>query len=167
MKKHFLVLAAASAVVFAACNGGNTEGSLTKEQADSMAQAKLDSAEAALRAQNDSIIAAEAAEKLRIEDSIRVADSIFNAGKKSGTTTVIKKNTTPAKQPQQPTAPVKPAKEEPVKQGGLKGKSDQAKQEQVQQSGGGLRSKSDQAKQEQSSQGSGGGLRSKSDQAKQ
>lgn len=107
-------MAAASAVVFAACNGGNTEGSLTKEQADSMAQAKLDSAEAVLRAQNDSIIAAEAAEKLRIEDSIRVADSIFSAGKKSGTTTVIKKNTTPAKQPQQPTAPVKPAKEEPV-----------------------------------------------------
>jgi len=91
MKKSLFILAAASAVAFAACNGGNNEGSYTKEQADSMAQAKIDSANAAIKLANDSAIQAQA---IRTADSIRFIDSIVAATKASSTkTTVVKKTT--------------------------------------------------------------------------
>jgi len=94
MKKSLFILAAASAVAFAACNGGNNEGSYTKEQADSMAQAKIDSANAAMKTANDSLIQAQAAAEARTADSIRVIDSIIAATKASSSkTTVIRKTT--------------------------------------------------------------------------
>jgi len=86
MKKSILFMTAvATAIGFAACSGGG-EGTLTKEQADSIANAKADSMANALKAQNDSLIAAQAAEEARRADSARIADSLFAAGKKSGTT---------------------------------------------------------------------------------
>ncbi|GEM_PF-1203407 len=162
MKKSILILAAvATTVGFAACSGSGSEGSMTKEQADSMAKARLDSAAAANALANDSLIRAQAAADAARLDSIRVADSLFAAGKKAGTT---------ASKPSKPGKPSKPSEgpapapkpEEPKKPGGLRGNSDQNK------TGGGLRGNSDQAKQkEQSSGRSGGGLRGNSDQAKQ
>ncbi|WP_118952617.1 hypothetical protein [Taibaiella helva] len=93
MKQSLLILAAATAVAFAACNGGNNqEGSYTAAQADSIAKAKMDSAQAALKAQNDSTINAKAADEARKADSIRVIDSVIAATKKTTTTTVVKKS---------------------------------------------------------------------------
>ncbi|WP_118976678.1 hypothetical protein [Taibaiella koreensis] len=95
MKQRLLILAAATAVAFAACNGGNNqEGSYTKAQLDSITTAKTDSAAAALKAQNDSAINAKAADEARKADSLRVIDSVIAATKKSSstTTTVIKKS---------------------------------------------------------------------------
>lgn len=91
MKKSLLILAAASAVAFAACNGGNNEGSYTQEQVDSIAKWKADSATNAVKASNDSMINAQANAEARSADSLRVIDSIVAATKKSSTTTVIKK----------------------------------------------------------------------------
>ena len=95
MKKSILfVTAVATAIGFAACNGGG-EGTLTKEQADSIANAKADSMANALKAQNDSLIAAQAAAEARRVDSARIADSLFAAGKKSGT--IVSKPSKPSK----------------------------------------------------------------------
>jgi hypothetical protein len=91
MKQSLLILAAATAVAFAACNGGNNEGSYTQAQVDSIAKVKSDSIAAAMNAQNDSTIAATAAAAARTADSIRVIDSIIAATKKTTTTTVVKK----------------------------------------------------------------------------
>jgi uncharacterized protein YdeI (BOF family) len=91
MKQSLLILAAATAVAFAACNGGNNEGSYTQAQVDSMAKAKTDSVAAAMKAQTDSTIAATAAAEARTADSLRVIDSIIAATKKTTTTTVVKK----------------------------------------------------------------------------
>ncbi|KAA5535134.1 hypothetical protein F0919_11125 [Taibaiella lutea] len=94
MKKSLFILAAASAVAFAACNGGNNEGSYTKEQADSMAQAKIDSANAAMKFSNDSAIQAQSNAAARSADSIRVIDSVIAATKAaSSKTTVIRRST--------------------------------------------------------------------------
>lgn len=164
MKKSILFMTAvATAIGFAACSGGG-EGTLTKEQADSIANAKADSMANALKAQNDSLIAAQAAEEARRADSARIADSLFAAGKKSGT--IISKPTKPNKggstKPATPSEGPAPApKPEEPKTGGLKGQSDQNK------SGGGLKSKSDQAKQDAAKTQSGGGLKRQSDQSKQ
>lgn len=101
MKKSILILAAvATTVGFAACSGSGSEGSMTKEQADSMAQARLDSAAAANALANDSLIRAQAAADAARLDSIRVADSLFAAGKKAGTT---------ASKPSKPGKPSKPS----------------------------------------------------------
>lgn len=98
MKQRLLILAAATSVLFAACNGGGTEGSYTQEQLDSITKMKTDSAQNAFKLQNDSLINAQAAAEARTADSLRVIDSVFNAGNKSGTTkTTIKKTTKPAK----------------------------------------------------------------------
>lgn len=91
MKQSLLILAAATAVAFAACNGGNNEGSYTQAQVDSITKVKSDSAAAALKAQTDSTIAATAAAEARTADSLRVIDSIIASTKKTTTTTVIKK----------------------------------------------------------------------------
>ncbi len=91
MKKSLLILAAASAVAFAACNGGNNEGSYTQAQVDSIAKVKSDSIAAAMKNQTDSTIAAEAMAKARSADSLRVIDSIIASTKKTTTTTVVKK----------------------------------------------------------------------------
>lgn len=92
MKQSLLILAAATAVAFAACNGGNNEGSYTQAQVDSMAKVQSDSIAAAMKAQNDSTIAATATAEARSADSLRVIDSIIAATKKTTTTTVVKKN---------------------------------------------------------------------------
>ncbi|MFA6060229.1 MAG: hypothetical protein WC756_18660 [Taibaiella sp.] len=91
MKQSLLILAAATAVAFAACNGGNNEGSYTQAQVDSMAKVQSDSIAAAMKAQTDSTIAATAAAEARSADSLRVIDSIIAATKKTTTTTVVKK----------------------------------------------------------------------------
>jgi hypothetical protein len=94
MKKSLFILAAASAVAFAACNGGNNEGSYTKEQADSIAQSKIDSANAAMKLSNDSAIQAQADAAARSADSIRVIDSIIAATKASSSKTTIVRHST-------------------------------------------------------------------------
>lgn len=102
MKQRLLILAAGVAVAFAACTGSNNEGSYSQEQIDSLAKVKADSIAAALKAQTDSTIAAQAQ---KTADSLRIADSLYRAGQKTGTpTTVVKKNTKP------------PVKEEPKKE---------------------------------------------------
>lgn len=164
MKQRLLVLAAAGTVIFAACNGGGNEGSFTQEQLDSISNMKMDSTANALKAQNDSIIQAEAAAEARRADSLRVIDSVINATKKSATKTVAPKKTTTSK----PSTPAQNHQEEKKeeskptevkKSNSLREQSDQAKQ---QQGGGSLRNQSDQAKQQQG----GGSLRKQSDQAK-
>ncbi len=110
MKQRLLILATGVAVAFAACNGGNNEGSYSQAQLDSISKAKTDSVAAALKAQNDSTIAAQAQ---KTADSLRVADSLFNAGKKNGTATVVKKNTKPTKPTTKPPVKEEPKKEEP------------------------------------------------------
>jgi hypothetical protein len=93
MKKNLLILAAATAVAFAACNGGNDEGTYTQAQVDSMQKAQTDSIEAAMKAQTDSTIAAQAQ---RTADSLRlVNDSLMAAASAKSTTTtttVVKKS---------------------------------------------------------------------------
>lgn len=159
MKKSLLILAAATAVAFAACNGGNNEGSYTQAQVDSIAKVKSDSAAAAMQAQNDSTIAAKATAEARSADSLRVIDSIIASTKKvTTTTTVVKK---PAHHSGgSTTTTTTETKVEPKKDGGLKGNSDKNQNQ-----NGGLKSKSDQAQEQTQKQQ--GGLRSKSDQAKQ
>jgi len=142
MKQSLLILAAATAVAFAACNGGNNqEGSYTAAQADSIAKAKMDSAQAALKAQNDSTINAKAADEARKADSLRVIDSVIAATKKTTTTTVVKKsggNKKPTTKPKEDTKPVEPEAPQPTKQdnkfndrmNGSKTISDQQKKEQ-------------------------------------
>lgn len=93
MKKSLFILAAASAVAFAACNGGNNEGSYTQEQVDSMAAAMKDSASAAMKASADSAIQAQADAAARSADSIRVIDSIVAATKASSTKTTVVRQT--------------------------------------------------------------------------
>jgi hypothetical protein len=94
MKKNLLILAAATAVAFAACNGGNNEGTYTQAQVDSMQKAQTDSIEAAMKAQTDSTIAAQAqrtADSLRlVNDSLMVAASAKSST--TTTTTVVKKS---------------------------------------------------------------------------
>jgi hypothetical protein len=89
MKKSLLILAAASTVAFAACNGGNNEGKLTPAQADSIATVKVDSAKAALKASNDSAMNAKANADAKTADSIRVIDSIVAATKQTMTTKTV------------------------------------------------------------------------------
>jgi hypothetical protein len=56
-----------------------------------MAKVQSDSVAAAMKAQNDSTIAAQATAAARSADSLRVIDSILATTKKTTTTTVIKK----------------------------------------------------------------------------
>ena len=123
MKKNLLFLAAATAVAFAACNGGSDEGKLTPAQADSIANVKVDSAKAAMKNANDSAMSATAMANARTADSLRVIDSIIAATKKSVPATVTKtvvvkhhggkgtkgsgttETTTTTTEPAQPTAP--------------------------------------------------------------
>jgi hypothetical protein len=145
MKQRILILAAATAVVFAACNGGGTEGSYSKEQLDSITKVKTDSIANALKAGNDSLINAKAAAEARTADSLRVIDSIITATKKSATTTsTVKKNTKPTTKPTKPSkgdlGEVTPAPPPPTKtkqdekfeqrESGNKTISEQKKQEQ-------------------------------------
>lgn len=87
MKKSLLILAAASAVTFAACNGGNNEGKLTPAQADSIANVKVDSAKAAMKTANDSAMNAKANADAKTADSLRVMDSMAAEIKKAQSTT--------------------------------------------------------------------------------
>lgn len=96
MKQRLLILAAGAAIAFTACNSGSEEGSYSQAQIDSIASAKADSMAAALKMQNDSAIAAQAQ---KTADSLRLADSLYNAGKKNGTVTVVKKTTKPTSKP--------------------------------------------------------------------
>lgn len=117
MKQRLLILAAASAVAFAACNGGNNqEGSYSQAQLDSVLKVKNDSAEASLKAKNDSIINAQAAEEARKTESQKAVDSAVAATKASTktTTTVVKKNTGGGKKTTTKTETTTETKKEPV-----------------------------------------------------
>ncbi len=98
MKKSLLILAAATAVGFAACTGGgNKEGSYTQEQLDSIIKAKDDSTANALKMQSDSIANAQNA---RAVDSLkRINDSL--------TAVTSKPTTAPATPNKKPTRPAK------------------------------------------------------------
>jgi hypothetical protein len=76
MKKSLLILAAATAVGFAACTGGNNEGTLTPAQLDSIKQVTADSIMNAQKLQSDSIANAQNAQAVdslkRINDSLSV-----------------------------------------------------------------------------------------------
>lgn len=94
MKKYALLLIAGSLVGLASC--GNDTNTMTQAQIDSTANAKVDSLEAAMRMQNDSLINAMALMKA---DSAAKADSLahiaaYNAGKAAGSKTNTKKTTT-------------------------------------------------------------------------
>src|SRR5690554_2291159 len=153
MKKGFLAFGVAIATLgFISCGGGaDQEEGYTQEQLDSILLWKEDSTAEALKLQQDSILLEEA--------------------KQSGTATPqsAKKPTTGATS--KPSTSQEEVKHDEVPEvapmpGGLRGKSDQAKQQDAEEGRGGLRSKSDQAKQQKAEEGR-GGLRSKSDQAKQ
>jgi hypothetical protein len=92
MKKSLFILAAASVVGFAACNGSNSEGKLTPEQAkaqaDSISKIRLDSAQSAMKIQTDSAINAKANADAKTADSLRVMDSMAAEIKKAQTTSV-------------------------------------------------------------------------------
>lgn len=159
MKKSILIFGLGLTTMgFISCGGNNSsEGEYTQEQLDSVKLATEDSIQRALEAQQDSLLLEEALE---------------HSQSNKGSSTPAQKPTT---KPAQPTTPpsetqsgsaLEEVPETPAKPGGLRGKSDQAKQDEAQSGGGGLRSKSDQAKQQEAQSG-GGGLRSKSDQAKQ
>src|SRR5690606_10591704 len=151
MKHRILLLAAVTTVGFAACNS-NQEGEYTQEQLDSIVQARADSTANALKLENDSVINAMADSLAAHDIETPVADAagVNKGSSNSGTSSKPAKEEAPA--------------EEPAKEGGLRGKSDQSKQES---NSGGLRSRSDQAKQDQAAEKpNGGGLRSRSDQAK-
>lgn len=141
MKQRLLILAAATSVLFAACNGGGTEGSYTQEQLDSITKMKTDSAANALKLQNDSLINAQAAAEARTADSLRVIDSVFNAGNKSGKSTVKKPvkpappksgGVKPAPKPEEVTAPAKTKQDDKFdsRAGGTKTISEEKKKEQ-------------------------------------
>ncbi len=98
MKKSILFLAAAASIL-AVVSCGDTSNQdatnvLTQQQQDSILNARLDEEKARI---TDSINN----ENLRIADSIRVADSLLNAGKDLGkkvvTQTAPPKKTTPSK----------------------------------------------------------------------
>lgn len=91
MKLRLLTIAAVSAVAFAACTGGNNDGSYTQEQLDSIIKAKEDSTAAALKFQADSLLKAQAD---ATADSLRIADSLAAATK-----TVTKTTKTVTKRP--------------------------------------------------------------------
>lgn len=96
MKKSLLILAAASAVGFASCGGGNNEGSLTPAQLDSIQQATRqateDSIANAQKRQSDSLVNAQNA--TAVDSLKRVNDSLAAVAAKPAT-----KPATPTKKP--------------------------------------------------------------------
>jgi len=82
-----LLLGAATVLGMASCSNNGQEGSYTQEQLDSIANYRADSMANAMKAQNDSIIAA------RTADSVRILDSVKNAQAK-GAGAVSHKSTT-------------------------------------------------------------------------
>lgn len=95
MKKSLLILAAATAVGFAACTGGSKEGSYTQEQLDSIMKAKDDSTANAIKLQSDSI--ANAQNALAVDSLKRVNDSLSAVAGKPVPATPSKKPTKPSK----------------------------------------------------------------------
>lgn len=80
MKKYFLLFAAGGLLTLASC-GGETKPTEAPINADSLAKAKVDSATAAMKAENE---AAMAAREKAVSDSLAMvaqADSIANAEK--------------------------------------------------------------------------------------
>lgn len=143
MKKHSFLVLAGGLLAFAACNNPAADTGASQAQIDSMVNARVEAIRAEMAASNDSLINALAQIK---------ADSMMVAMKPgtsvTTTTTRTVKNTKPTT--------TKPT--EPVKQGGLKGHSDQSNT-----NSGGLKSHSDQNASQNKTNG--GGLRSHSDQS--
>lgn len=149
---------AAVVLGLASCTQETAVDNASQATIDSIVNARIDSIRMAMMASNDSLIDALAYQKA---DSI-VAALNAKAGSSKAPVVVPKPKPTPAKPVPEPVRPgtggLKPVPE-PVKPGGLKGQADQNKD------GGGLRSKSDQAKQDKAQQ-DGGGLKSHADQNK-
>ncbi len=153
MKKGFLAFGVALTTLgFISC-GGNAEQEegYTQEQLDSILQWEEDSAAAALQLIEDSLL---------LEEAKLEGTSATQSGTKKPSAGTTTKPSTSQDQVKHDDAP-----EVAPKPGGLRGKSDQTKQQEAEEGRGGLRSKSDQAKQQEAEEGR-GGLRSKSDQAK-
>ncbi|HET8572436.1 MAG TPA: hypothetical protein VFL76_01075 [Edaphocola sp.] len=93
-----LLLGAATVLGLASCSNNGQQGSYTQEQLDSIANYRADSMANVMKAQNDSIISARAADSVRRLDSIKNAQSAgVNKGsshKKSTTTTTTTTTTT-------------------------------------------------------------------------
>lgn len=144
MKKHALLMLAGGLLAFASCNNPAADSGASQAQIDSMVNARVDAIRAEMTASNDSMINALAQIK---------ADSMMVAMKPGSSVTTTTTRT--VKNPKPTTKPT----EQPVKQGGIKGRSDQSNT-----NSGGIRSHSDQSQTEQNKNG-GGGLRSHSDQS--
>ncbi len=86
MKKYALLLVAAAIVGFTSSCGSN-ENNASNEQIDSMANYRADTMEAALKAQNDSLINAMA--QMRADSAMR-AENMAKGGSKTTTTTTTK-----------------------------------------------------------------------------
>lgn len=70
-----LLLGAATVFGLASCNNNGQQGSYTQEQLDSIANYRADSMANVMKAQNDSIIAARAADSVRLLDSVKNAQA--------------------------------------------------------------------------------------------
>jgi hypothetical protein len=152
MKKYFLLFAAGGLLTLASC-GGETKPTESPVNTDSIEKAKVDSATNAMKAANDSTVAAATQAAKDSMAAIMLKDSIANAEKvaaaaKHGKTTAKKVETH-----KPTTGKVTPPPPPPTKSGGMRGSSDQN-------SSGGMRSHSDQ------NNPSGGGMRSHSDSKK-
>jgi len=88
-----LLLGAATVFGMASCSNNGEQGSYTQEQLDSIANYRADSMANVMKAQNDSIIAARAADSVRILDSIKNAQ-VATGSHKSTTKTPPTKTTT-------------------------------------------------------------------------
>lgn len=80
-----LLLGAATVIGMASCSNNQQEGSYTQEQLDSIANYRADSMANVMKAQNDSIIAARAADSVRLLDSIKNASAQSANASKSNT----------------------------------------------------------------------------------
>jgi hypothetical protein len=83
MKKYAILLLAGTMITFASCGDG--ENTSTSEQIDSMATYRTDTMEAALKAQNDSLINEMA--RMRADSALRADSIAAAAAAKSGSAT--------------------------------------------------------------------------------
>jgi len=143
MKKRSFLVLAGGLLAFAACNNPAADTGASQTQIDSMVNARVEEIRAQMTASNDSMINALAQIK---------ADSMIAAMKPGTSVTTSTTTTRTVKTPKPTTQPAEP----PVKQGGIKGHSDQSNT-----NGGGIKSHSDQNATQTKP---GGGLRSHSDQ---
>lgn len=89
-----LLLGAATVFGMASCSNNGEQGSYTQEQLDSIANYRADSMANVMKAQNDSIIAAKAADSVRILDSIKNAQAAAGSHKSTTKSSTTKPSTT-------------------------------------------------------------------------